>query len=205
MFMWLKWGSTALEGLNKDDIVIVLIGPSGGGKSKFINTAAGEELLKVGIGLAPCTKEIAYAARTPTTGSARQIVLVDTPAFPDPDTTDFKSVKQVENMIKDWLQKAFADKTVKVAGFLYIYKITDNRMTQPPRPHVEMIKNLCGVDSKAILVTTMWEHVTQATGISRQKELAAKWLEGSRIACHDGTQESAWKVISQLLGYDVQP
>jgi hypothetical protein len=67
--------------------------------------ATGEELLKVGESLEPCTKEVAYIRCIPEKGQGR-IVFVDTPPFPNPEegTKDAETV--VEKQIGDWLKKA---------------------------------------------------------------------------------------------------
>ncbi|KAF8159707.1 hypothetical protein B0H34DRAFT_796924 [Crassisporium funariophilum] len=205
MFNW-PWRRIPFDGLTADDIVIVLIGPTGVGKSTFINTATkatNETMLKVHASLSQCSNEITHVAYTPTRGG-RKVVFVDTPAFPDPETTKLTE-RKVEEIITKWLKKAFASKTMKVAGILYLYRITDRRITTPPRPHMDMINNLCGGRARALLVTTMWEKVAADVGERRKDELSARWPNGSDVVRHDGTYGSAWRVVAQLLGEDIQP
>ncbi|KAF8159694.1 hypothetical protein B0H34DRAFT_414003 [Crassisporium funariophilum] len=193
---WFGWDSTAFDGLLENDQIIILMGPTGGGKSTFINTATATTLLKVGHSLQSCTTDIAYVAHhDPVENVKRQVVFVDTPPFPDPDPMSPQTAKHVEVMIQEWLKKAYAMRKIKVAGILYLYNITNNRHT--PRRDRLMIENLCGDASRALLVTTMWERVDPNTGISSHDQLTAKWTGG--VACHNGTQESAWKIVEQLL------
>ncbi|KAF8159695.1 hypothetical protein B0H34DRAFT_796913 [Crassisporium funariophilum] len=200
---WFRREATSLDGLHEDDQIIILMGPTGGGKSTFINTAAATTLLKVGHNLQSCTTDIAYVAHNdPVENVKRQVVFVDTPPFPDPDPLSPKTAKHVEVMIQEWLKKAYAKRKIKVAGILYLYNITGNRDTQPPRRNRLLIENLCGDASRALLVTTMWESVNPEIGRLRHEELEAKWtrgVEGTPVACHNGTQESAWKIVEQLL------
>ena len=76
---------------------------------KFINTlaagATGKDLLKVGKGLEPCTKDVTHVQCTLKEGQPR-IVFVDTPPFPNPDERLKDSERAVERKIGDWLRKA---------------------------------------------------------------------------------------------------
>ncbi|KAF8160035.1 hypothetical protein B0H34DRAFT_705912 [Crassisporium funariophilum] len=206
-----KWPGKKIssDGLTENDIVIVLIGPSGVGKSTFVNTATKQQSLAVhhGLDAKKGSTNITHVECFPG-DDGRRVVFVDTPAFPEPDCGSLTE-REVEAKIIKWLRKTSESEKVKVAGFLYLYKITDNRATQPPRPHVEMINNLCGADSRAraVLVTTFWEKVEQNRGETRRMELAMKWKgmpNGSEVVCHNGTYESAWSVVAQLLGEDIR-
>ena len=95
----------------------------------------------------------------------------------------------------------------KIGGILYLYKINENRMTQPPLPHYQMFQRLCGkgFHTRVLLVTTMWEKLlNQADGERRKEILKRHWSEmiakGSAVVCHYGDKESAWGVIKALVG-----
>lgn len=196
--------SIPFEGLSENDTVIVVIGPSGSGKSTFINTAAGGpgsggELLNVGKGLEPCTKEVAHILCIPENGQNR-IVFVDTPPFPNPDERMKNQEKATEKKIADWLKRAFG-KQIRVSGILYLYNSTDNRMTQPPAVHFRMFQNLCGDDfqGRVLLVMTMWERVRPEHRETRQRALTKNWGYRSSVVQHLGTKESAWDIVRNLL------
>jgi len=73
-------------------------------------------------------------------------------------------------------------------------------MTDPPRPHFEMFKKLCGDDytGRVLLVATMWEMVKkQEVRKNRKAELMGHW--GGTVLEHDGTKESAWTIVNTLL------
>lgn len=98
-------------------------------------------------------------------------------------------------------------KNIKITGILYLYKITENRMTQPPLPHYQMFRRLCGeaFHARVLLVTTMWEKLSnQEDGERRDAILRQHWGEminkGSAVVCHDGKKESAWGVVKTLVG-----
>ena len=215
-----------------------IIGPSGSGKStvsiinsgeseaylrlmKFINTAAGEsggELLRVGKGLEPCTKEVAHILCIPENEQSRigRIVFVDTPPFPNPDERMRDAERAVERKIGDWLKKASVasiysyvqnltrlrfGKRIRVSGILYLYNSTDNRMTQPPAVHFDLFKNLLGNDfqGRVLLVMTMWERVKPDVRETRKKTLTRNWGYPASVVQHLGTKESAWDIIRNLL------
>ncbi|KAF8159705.1 hypothetical protein B0H34DRAFT_796922 [Crassisporium funariophilum] len=199
-----RWKRIPFEGLTENDRVIILIGPTGVGKSSFINTATNGDLLPVHHEVTPCKTEITHIAHTPQEGG-RQVVFVDTPALPEPDSK--YSEAEIEELLSQWLKKAFTKK-IKVAGFLYLHRITDNRATEPPRPHLRMIGHLCGLDSraKALLVTTMWQIEDAKIAVQREEELVQKWSPlsgGSKATRYDGTHASAWSVVKLLLGEDI--
>jgi len=191
----------SFEGLSPDDTVIVVIGPSGSGKSTFINTLAGApgvELLKVGKGLEPCTKDIAHIQLTPENG--QRIVFVDTPPFPNPDERLRDAEKVFERKIGDWLRRAFG-KQIRVAGILYLHKGTDNRMTLPPAIHFSLFQKLCGDDfhGRVLLVMTMWEIVREEHRQTRREGLTRNWSNNSPVVQHFGTKESAWSIVKSLV------
>ena len=76
-------------------------------KKKFINTAAGKSLLKVNNGLEPCTTKVEHVRCTiQFEGSSKQVVFVDTPAYPDPGLSDNTVAGlNVEMKIRDWARQ----------------------------------------------------------------------------------------------------
>jgi hypothetical protein len=95
---------------------------------------------------------------------------------------------------------------IKITGILYLHKINENRMTQPPLPHYQMFGRLCGegFHTRVLLVTTMWEKLSNRDdGERRNAILRNHWSEmidkGSEIVSHDGEKESAWSVVKALL------
>jgi len=191
-----------LENLAPDDIVIVVIGPTGVGKSSLINVATHSNL-QVGAGMSPCTKKFAYVRCT--LEDSRKVVFVDTPAFPNPDVGKVKLSdleKKEGKKIREWINDAFG-KNIKVTGILYLHRMTDNRLTEP-LPHYEIFRKLCGDQFKGsvVLVLTMCEQVNDATFQDRMKYLTTHWkgvMSGKAAVCsHHGTKKSAWDVVAAL-------
>jgi hypothetical protein len=77
-------------------------------------------------------------------------------------------------------------------------------MTEPPLPHYEMFRKLCGKHYQAsvVLVLTMWENVNPTVGQNRKDELTNHWKKmiggKATVCCHNGTKESAWEVVKAL-------
>ncbi|KAI5995161.1 P-loop containing nucleoside triphosphate hydrolase protein [Pisolithus albus] len=175
------------------------MGPTGAGKSTFIDRAVGRPDINAGHDLTSCTKEV-RATRYPHTDGARNVVLVDTPGFNDTFMTDV----QVLRRITDWLNSTY-ERNVNLTGVLYLHRISDNRVGGASLRNYKMFKELCVKDSfkNVILVTTMWDIVTEEVGSEREQELrAGSWKVmialGSTTHRFEGTTESAWRIINSL-------
>jgi len=78
-------------------------------------------------------------------------------------------------------------------------------MAGSPLKLLETFKNICGSDAlvNVILVTTMWDEVTEDVGELRETELCTKYWKtmiasGSRTDRFLGTSESGWEIISRI-------
>lgn len=94
---------------------------------------------------------------------------------------------------------------IKLAGILYLHRISDNRMAGTPLKNLDMFQKLCGEDAfeKVILITTMWQEVDQDIEVRREAELKRNyWAEmisrGSRTARFRNMQQSAWDILNLL-------
>ncbi len=102
---------------------------------------------------------------------------------------------------------------LKLAGMLYLHRITDRRIQGSALKNLQMFKALCGEASlpNVVLVTTMWNMLGQSadsydSGVRRENELKTNdhfWglmeKRGSRIVRHDGDAESALSIVSLLV------
>jgi GTP-binding protein EngB required for normal cell division len=185
-----------------DDTIIALMGPTGAGKSTFINVATGQKGRTVGHKLKSCTSDI-RAVRYIHPQDSRPIVFVDTPGFDDTHKSDTEILK----IIADWLEKTYGDHN-KLAGIIYLHRISDNRMAGTPLKNLRMFANLCGDDAtkNVILATTMWELVQGDEGERRLEQLKAKYWKGmiekgSTVTRFESqTFESAWNVVGLITG-----
>jgi predicted GTPase len=78
-----------------------VMGPTGSGKSAFINLASGSEL-RVGQSLESCTGQVHHTA--PFQIGDRRVVLVDTPGFDDTNKSDTEVLLVIsEYLAKSWV------------------------------------------------------------------------------------------------------
>ncbi|KAF9489918.1 hypothetical protein BDN71DRAFT_1525719 [Pleurotus eryngii] len=188
------------EDLKEDDVIIAIMGPTGAGKSSFINMATGN-VTGVGHDLESCTNSIDILKFQCIERSMQDIIFVDTPGFDDTHKSDV----EILEMIAGWLKQTY-EQNVKLAGILYFHRITDNRMAGTPLKNLHMFEKLCGKDAlqNIILTTTMWDEVDEATGEQREKELERHYWktmisQGSKTMRYQNTDKSAWNIIDSIV------
>ncbi|KAF7771738.1 hypothetical protein Agabi119p4_6049 [Agaricus bisporus var. burnettii] len=191
----------AVQTIRKDDIVIAFMGPTGAGKSYFIDLLTGQKGKRAGSSLKSVTSQI-QATRVRHQGYDDRIVLVDTPGFDDTTRSDM----EILQIISEWMQKTYSKK-VKLSGLIYLHRITDNRMAGSPHKNLRMFGELCGdvAMTQVRLVSTMWGKVKPEVGEGRERELRDKfWMrfieKGSKIErLRDTKGEEAWRIVEGLI------
>ncbi|EKM78784.1 hypothetical protein AGABI1DRAFT_114375 [Agaricus bisporus var. burnettii JB137-S8] len=186
------------EELHADDHIVAIMGPTGAGKSSFIAAATGRDF-GVGHSLQSHTSQLT-AIRVKR--GKNYVVLVDTPGFDDTHLSDYDILK----MISDWLRETYRRK-IKLAGVLYLHRITDNRMGGTPLKNLHMFGKLCGnaAMSRVTLVTTMWDQV-QDLRIAQSRELELKdnfWkpmlVLGSKMVKFENSLKSAEAIVDEIV------
>jgi methyl-accepting chemotaxis protein len=96
--------------------------------------------------------------------------------------------------------------TIKLAGIIYLHRISDNRMAGTPLRNLRMFGRLCGDDAigNVILVTTMWGNTKEDVGARREQELKDKYWKGmltlgSRMARFLNSTKSAWDIVGLIV------
>ncbi|KAG6852773.1 hypothetical protein C0991_009213 [Blastosporella zonata] len=180
------------------DLVIPIMGPTGAGKSTFINTLLGKNFARVGHELQSETQHI-HHYRLP--GVNRRVFIVDTPGFDDTSTGD----REILRRIAVWMAKSYSS-DMKVAGIIYLQEITQTRVTGTTRKNLDMFEKLCGPNAATsiILATTKWGEVKSTVGEQREAQLRDEhWkdmlMDGSKMRRFDGTQNSAQKIVNEIL------
>lgn len=122
------------------DIVIPVMGPTGAGKSTFINAVLGQEgRMPVGHKLSSCTAQLDYAVvdpkfiHYPKSLEGCRVVMVDTPGFDDTYEGDAEILKR----IAEWLEKSYHDHAVVLAGVIYLHDISHDRFSGTARRNLE--------------------------------------------------------------------
>lgn len=183
---------------------IAVMGPTGSGKSTFINgfvPSGSSSGIRVGHSLQSETSKVQPIELD--FGNIR-LRLVDTPGFDDSreGITDF----EVLSMIATFLVQEETHSTL--AGLIYMHRISDTRMGGTARRNLRMFHKLCGQDSlkNVVIVTTMWDKATLDDGERRERELKSSETlfkplldEGAVMCRHDGTRASALGIIDYLL------
>jgi hypothetical protein len=98
-------------------------------------------------------------------------------------------------------------KNIKLAGIVYLHRISDNRMSGAALYNLRTFASMCGRDAMrgAILVTTMWGDVKEEVGIRREVELKDIFRKDVmdiqfRMERFTNTSESAWCIIKMAMG-----
>ncbi|KAF9443855.1 hypothetical protein P691DRAFT_808225 [Macrolepiota fuliginosa MF-IS2] len=187
--------------LTADDTIVAIMGPTGAGKSTFIQKVTGQEVVGVGHSLESLTIEVTGVRVKFTDGV--NVVLVDTPGFDDTYRSD---VDVLEIFVK-WLGDVRRS-GLELSGILYLHRISDNRMAATPLKNLDIFKKICGEKffEKIILTTTMWPEGDDdiKEEIQRENELQSScWVEminrGSLIRRFMNTQASAWDILDDVI------
>ncbi|KDQ29664.1 hypothetical protein PLEOSDRAFT_1103675 [Pleurotus ostreatus PC15] len=173
-----------VKDLKPSDIIIVLLGLTGSGKSTFINTATRHNNRHVGHNLDPCTRQLEVVRYR---DDKEDIVFIDTP---DIDGLGFTAA---------WWEKV--TRNIVLTGIIYAHRITDNRRVSVAR-NLKLCKVLHtkGTVRHVTFITTMWTEVEEGEGKRREDHLLEDfWTPTFRLKSglmrFENTVESAWNII----------
>ncbi|KAK7033302.1 hypothetical protein R3P38DRAFT_3504057 [Favolaschia claudopus] len=171
---------------HEDDLVIAVMGLPGSGKTTFINLITGGTDLP-----SPPYSTSAVQAASPFELNDRWITLIDTPGLEDTAT----------------LTQIAYTKGKKLAGVIYMHRITDIRTSGLCMRNLKMFRQLCGEQAlrNVVIVTTMWGDVAREVGEAREKQLASDehffkpFLDkGARMLRHNNGLTSAHAILYHL-------
>ncbi|KAI6114516.1 P-loop containing nucleoside triphosphate hydrolase protein [Pisolithus sp. B1] len=179
-----------------------LMGPTGSGKTNFINQLTGTREAKAQHQLKSHTQGVKEFIVN--LSKDRQYVFVDTPGFDD----TYRSDRDILRTIADWLEEKYRGK-VKLSGIIYTHRITDNRMSGSVCKNLDMFARLCGdkAASGVRLVTTMWDKAKNKELVeSRVSQLEQNFWKplieaGARHKRFDeNSSRCAWGIVEDLTG-----
>ncbi|KZP32033.1 hypothetical protein FIBSPDRAFT_944618 [Athelia psychrophila] len=193
-----------LRDITPTDDCIIIMGVTGAGKSTFVAHSAGGNALDndehIGHGLLSRTDAV-NATRVTNRDTGRSVVLLDTPGFDDTNNPDI----MVLETIADWLI-ASGRTDIRLAGVIYLHRISDNRMNKSKLNNLTMLQYFVGAKAmpNIALITTLWSGTSQSAAENRETELCSTFWEemlnnGATYYRFEDTTDSAWDVITPLL------
>ncbi|KAK0711867.1 P-loop containing nucleoside triphosphate hydrolase protein, partial [Lasiosphaeris hirsuta] len=133
--------------------VILLIGPTGSGKSSFIRSLTKE---KVEVnGQKPCTTECKdYLIELDINGRTKTFILVDTPGFEDFPENNLIALRSIAEKLSKMRPQV-------VYGAIYFHRIINGRFHGTTRSILSIFKSICGDQffDHVAFVTTMWDAI----------------------------------------------
>lgn len=129
--------------IHEGDIIIPVMGPTGVGKSTFINHYLEDNKAKVGHGYDSCTTypQAFYTPLEPSEdfGAGRRLVLVDTPGFDSTCGDDFNLLQRIALCLTSSYGEG---KTC--GGLIHLYDMTDAGVRSMTSLNFQAYKRLCG-------------------------------------------------------------
>ncbi|KAK0649737.1 P-loop containing nucleoside triphosphate hydrolase protein [Cercophora newfieldiana] len=193
-----------MESLNgpplADSAMIVVMGPTGSGKSSFISLLS-DEPVEISHRLHSHTISTRpYKLRDQFGG--KNVFLVDTPGFDDTSRPDAEILKEISFFLV-----MLHEKGVRLAGIIYLHRISDPRMSGAATKNLRIFKSLCGEQNyrHVVLTSTMWSHDNEKKAVEKRRleELQNLfWADMIRGGClvkkHMGDAASALNIVREL-------
>ncbi|KAH7908658.1 P-loop containing nucleoside triphosphate hydrolase protein [Hygrophoropsis aurantiaca] len=183
-----------LTDARESDVVVLVLGTTGVGKSTFINAAVMDsEATIVGHDLHPQTSHLQPVLAPDPGNPQRRIVFLDTLGFNHTYVEDSEIVKRITN----WLKQSYNDNR-KPTGIIYLHDISQARDVKQGTI-ASMIRPFCdkGSMKNVVVATTKWDTVQSNTGARQERGVTEFWNHtGSRMARFTGTPESACDIVN---------
>ncbi|KAK3358107.1 P-loop containing nucleoside triphosphate hydrolase protein [Lasiosphaeria hispida] len=139
----------------RKELVVLLIGPSGSGKSSFVKSLT-SETVRVDS-RRPCTDVCkAYKVEPTINGHRKAFILIDTPGFVDPQDVNLDILQNIAETLAKLAPGG-------VFGAIYFHNITEVRMKGTSLSVLDVFKAICGREfyPHIAFVTTMWDTIQE--------------------------------------------
>lgn len=186
------------------------------GGLQFVNQVSTSRL-KVGDDLDSCTFEIQVSQEFMLEG--RKVMLIDTPGFDDSNKSDTDVLKMIAAFLgESYVRTKVSSRArltevllrysagVKLAGVIYVHRISDDRFGGLAAKNFRMFRQLCGEKTlkNVIIMTNMWGRVTPQQGAAREQQLRESYFKeaikkGAQMCRHTNTPESAREILRKIL------
>ncbi|KAH6869156.1 hypothetical protein B0T10DRAFT_467437 [Thelonectria olida] len=117
--------------------------------------------------------------------------LVDTPGFDDTWRSDFEVLSEITFILAQIYRQG-----MKLAGILYLHRISDNRVSGSALKNFNLLGCICGFDAapRIFFITTMWELEGKDydEGLLRESRLVTTREFWGRF-CRNGSQTKRWR------------
>ncbi|KAF6744622.1 P-loop containing nucleoside triphosphate hydrolase protein [Ephemerocybe angulata] len=161
------------------NIVILVVGETGAGKSYFVNklleVAGLQHRATIGDEVQPCTVDITHVVVPGLTSaypalSGFQVDIVDTPGFKSSDGP--ASDEALFRRIETWLKENCRDAAV-LGGIIYLHDISKDRLPDECQKNVASLQPFfkLGPMDKVVLVTSKWGKIYNRDFEEREKQL----------------------------------
>ncbi|KAF5356827.1 hypothetical protein D9756_006604 [Leucocoprinus leucothites] len=201
--------------LNRNEMIIVIMGPSGVGKTTFIETALEpyHAILDAEPQLRSTQSGINALRITLKNSEQQNLVLVDTPGFDDAHRTDWEVLQAIVRWLNDvgTNDSRARERTVlqRVSGFLWLHPITDTDFFFSTTTNFDIFIRFFGKNfhERIIFTTTMWPEENSAEEEkcrNREQELkGTHWKSmidsGSKVHRFTKTPRSAQEIINLVV------
>jgi len=165
-----------VEDLSPDDVIIALMGPTGAGKSSFINKVTGRDS-GVGHNLESYTTDIGM--------------------------TDMEILKMIADWLTETYKLDIKLAGILYFHRISDNRVAGTPLKNLRMFEKLCGKNAF---KNIILTTTMWDHVDEETGLQREKELKGEYWraminQGSKTVRYRNTHDSAWSILDGIIGH----
>ncbi|KAF9037173.1 P-loop containing nucleoside triphosphate hydrolase protein [Panaeolus papilionaceus] len=184
--------------------VILILGPTGAGKSTFIEALDSNKSLKISSNqLEGFTQSISLYRLIGVERIGDPVYLIDVPGFADTKISEMKIV----SMLKDWMK---AVELRNIHHVLYFTPVNNPRLPGSHRQVLRTFQALTGVNTgeSITVITTMWDCVWNETGRKRaesnfnqlQDEIWKEYVDQrTKILKFHNTQGSALSIMDQAF------
>ncbi|KAL0467618.1 P-loop containing nucleoside triphosphate hydrolase protein [Neurospora intermedia] len=189
--------------MGPSDVVILVMGMTGSGKSQFVSKLTGENA-GVGHSLTEGTVSLDLYS---CVENGQRIFVADTPGFNDTQISDVEILKDIAFFLGQLHLR-----NVRLGGILYLHSITDNRVSGSALRTFNMLRALCGPQALncAALATTKWGALRSPkddlAACDRENELmytsnfwGAMRQHGSQSYRWLGSEASARSIVREVI------